>query len=287
MGVDRLRMPAEPADTVELPRVESLSMSNRNPTPEDDSSQQDATERPLMYRLAQACARHFLGHPVPSPEGVKEIADLMQQIRAPDLGLVEDGPKLQHIEFVDVLETPHFTVGIFLIPEGRFLPLHDHPGMTVLSKVVFGELLVTSYDKADYSRPTSQHDFEVPFPAVVRSAGELVRKEDAPKVLHPTYDGNLHEFVAHTDCGLLDILAPPYDFEGGRPCNYFQVVEGNGASSRSSAQLQVGNVVKMVATEVPTDFFTLRRPYTGPELPGHSNANGQQEEVGTRGPEHA
>lgn len=124
VGVDRLRMPAEPADTVELPRVESLSMSNRNPTPEDDSSQQDATERPLMYRLAQACARHFLGHPVPSPEGVKEIADLMQQIRAPDLGLVEDGPKLQHIEFVDVLETPHFTVGIFLIPEGRFLPLH-------------------------------------------------------------------------------------------------------------------------------------------------------------------
>mmetsp|Transcript_2996 Transcript_2996/g.5570 ORF Transcript_2996/g.5570 Transcript_2996/m.5570 type:complete len:277 (+) Transcript_2996:320-1150(+) len=259
--------------------LESLSVSARVPSPEVEITQENTSEyalsatptAPLMYRLTEACARHFLGTPNPAPEGIREVAHLMQQIRAPDVGLLEGGPRLRHIEFVDVLETPQFTLGIFLIPEGRFLPLHDHPGMTVLSKVIFGELLVTSYDKSDYSRPTTQQDFEVPFSAVVRSAGELVRKEDAPKILHPTCDGNLHEFVAHTDCGLLDILAPPYDFEGGRPCNYFQVVDG--ARGASDPQLTVGNVVKMVATEVPTDFFTLRRPYTGPALPGQLNGH--------------
>eukprot|EP00286_Rhodomonas_abbreviata_P029903 CAMPEP_0181296488 /NCGR_PEP_ID=MMETSP1101-20121128/4733_1 /TAXON_ID=46948 /ORGANISM="Rhodomonas abbreviata, Strain Caron Lab Isolate" /LENGTH=266 /DNA_ID=CAMNT_0023401361 /DNA_START=443 /DNA_END=1243 /DNA_ORIENTATION=+ len=266
-----------------MPTLQSLSLSREGA---DGNAVEEApsSELPLMCQLANACRRHFIGGGNPSPGGVNAVADIMNRIRAQDLGLVSNGQKLRHIEFVDVLETPEFTVGIFLIPEGRFLPLHDHPGMTVLSKVVFGELLVTSFDKSDYTKPTSQRDFEEPFSAVVRSAGEVVGSEDACKVLHPTCDGNLHEFVARTDCGLLDILAPPYDFEGGRPCNYFQVVEGTpdavAAGGRNGGQLAVGSVVKMIATEVPNDFYTLRRPYTGPELTERSNGSGGDETGG-------
>jgi hypothetical protein len=35
-----------------------------------------------------------------------------------------------------------FTLGIFTIPAGRSIPLHDHPGMTVISRLLFGSLRV-------------------------------------------------------------------------------------------------------------------------------------------------
>lgn len=60
------------------------------------------------------------------------------------------------VRYLHVVDAPQkFSVGIFVFPPNARMPLHDHPNMIVLSRVLYGELQVQSYDIVG---PTSQHD---------------------------------------------------------------------------------------------------------------------------------
>jgi predicted metal-dependent enzyme (double-stranded beta helix superfamily) len=133
----------------------------------------------LIQQVATACRKVFKEMRGYSEDDIAEVKALLDRVGASDVGLGEKqrGKHQPQIEFVDVLDTPTFTIGIFILPKGRSLPLHDHPGMTVLSKVLYGSLLVSRFDKEDYSRPTDMTDFSEQFPVKVR-AGTVLR---APK----------------------------------------------------------------------------------------------------------
>jgi hypothetical protein len=43
-------------------------------------------------------------------------------------------------------EDAALTIGVFSLPQGAAIPLHDHPGMTVFSRLLYGRLHVRSFD---------------------------------------------------------------------------------------------------------------------------------------------
>jgi hypothetical protein len=128
------------------------------------------------------------------------------------------------IEYTHLFENEHASMGIFHLPSGSRIPLHNHPGMTVVSRVLEGKLHVSSFDweKSTNEDDEGQGEGRVALPHFEG----IVTNESPPQVLLPESQGNLHEFVARTDCVVLDVIYPPYSADRGRDCTYYTVERG-------------------------------------------------------------
>jgi hypothetical protein len=118
------------------------------------------------------------------------------------------------ISYLRLHEGTAFSVGIFCLPAGATIPLHNHPSMTVLSRLLYGSLHVRSLDWAPGGSAA------VGGPATLTADGELRGPCDA-RILRPAA-ANLHAFTAVSACAVLDVLGPPYDAREGRDCTYYQ-----------------------------------------------------------------
>ncbi|KAG8469592.1 hypothetical protein KFE25_006047 [Diacronema lutheri] len=107
-----------------------------------------------------------------------------------------------------------YSMGVFFLPRNSRIPLHDHLGMHVVSKLLYGTLHVSSYhihsDPVAAQRSGSRAEHVL---TEVRTGGRDVH------VLQPSF-ANLHEILACTDCAMLDVIGPPYR-EPERGCQYY------------------------------------------------------------------
>ncbi|URE11453.1 2-aminoethanethiol dioxygenase [Musa troglodytarum] len=168
-----------------------------------------------IQRLFLACKTVFKGPgTVPEPADVQMLQLLLDKMRPEDVGLsteilffkAQSSSEGARITYSTIYKCRNFSMCIFFLPPSAVIPLHDHPGMTVFSKLLLGSMHIKSYDWLD-STPSAN----------LRPAKLVVDSDfTAPcdtSILYPTTGGNIHSFTAITPCAVLDVLGPPYSRE--------------------------------------------------------------------------
>ncbi|CAL4943492.1 unnamed protein product [Urochloa decumbens] len=238
---------------------------------------------PRLQRLVDACRAVFGGgrsRAPPAPDVVRLISGLMDRIGPDDVGLWDDlgfflntnaaggrqNPPI--ITCKNILQCKDFTIAVFFLPLRAVMPLHDHPGMTVFSKVLTGSAHVEGYDW-------------VRRPRVFRAGGsrtlaeKVLDREFTPAsgtwVLFPESGGNMHRFVAGEDahCAFLDVIAPPYSLAEQRTCTYYKDSPCHLCRCALSAglteeQRSGGRLAWLQEVAMPRDLRIVNLPYRGP-----------------------
>lgn len=187
------------------------------------------------------------------------------------------------VTYVDVFEHPDLTVGIFIVKEGRSIPLHNHPNMYGVIKCLSGRFDLVSYTHLD---PEDEADVLVPEKLLSDQRGlleqELVfptKKEvvkgvnsgSACSYLTPG-DRNYHELHAvDGPAAFIDILAPPYSTEDDgdddperRECDFFKEL------CVSTGKEKGEKVSWLQWIPPPKDYFCDAEDYRGPGVYGSS-----------------
>ncbi|XP_029932949.1 2-aminoethanethiol (cysteamine) dioxygenase a [Myripristis murdjan] len=222
-----------------------------------------------------------------------ELIALVTAVRAADLKIAPRKTKagsgaaeLQSppVTYMHICETDAFSMGVFLLRTGASIPLHDHPGMNGMLKVLYGKVSIRCFDKLEDSltAKTPPPLFEPPLSpfqtgslrrSVLRSIGEF-SEESGPCLLTPQQD-NLHQIDAvEGPAAFLDILAPPYDPDDGRDCHYYKVLrvaEEAGADVKANEEQQGEEKEKekemwLLEIPQPDDFWCGGEPYPGPPV---------------------
>ncbi|XVF14227.1 hypothetical protein REPUB_Repub09cG0040100 [Reevesia pubescens] len=221
---------------------------------------------------------------VPTPEKIEQLRAVLDEIQPADVGLAPQMPffspqvtrQAPTIQYLHIHECEKFSMGIFCLPPSGVLPLHNHPGMTVFSKLLFGTMHIKSYDwvvdvpssSASAAVDPSQ---TVQHPEVRLAKVKVDSDLTAPcntSILYPADGGNMHCFTAVTACAVLDVLGPPYSDPEGRHCTYyfdypFTRFPVDGVTIPEEEE---DKYAWLEEREKPEDLTVIGALYTGPEI---------------------
>ncbi|XP_041369265.1 2-aminoethanethiol dioxygenase-like [Gigantopelta aegis] len=205
-------------------------------------------------------------------EGLKSLKSMLNNITSKELNFDVNSLKRNPTQFeeapvgyVSIWEDDVISIGVFVVkPNGR-LPLHDHPGMHGLIRVIHGALNLKSFTEtsgvgvpSDLNRKlTTPQEKSLLKPAVL--VGEsVVSTQDECCVLTPT-DGNIHEIrpVGET-VAFLDVLSPPYG--DSKDCNYYSEM------SVTESENQGDGITWLLKIPSPADYWCETFDYTGPVI---------------------
>ncbi|KAM3960646.1 2-aminoethanethiol dioxygenase [Aphomia sociella] len=177
--------------------------------------------------------------------------------------------------YIEVFQNSKINMSIFVLKPGFKMPLHDHPHMHGLLKVIVGAVKIRSF--SEYPLKEALNDMNFAMRAKSEAArltqgihkrkrlfatithNRVCRANSETCILTPTVS-NYHEIEAlDMPAAFFDILSPPYDTLiediGPRRCRYYYV-----ANELST------NLVELQETDVPKCFYCDQAPYLGPTL---------------------
>ncbi|XP_032666389.1 2-aminoethanethiol dioxygenase isoform X2 [Odontomachus brunneus] len=210
--------------------------------------------RSVSYRLCQ--------------KNLDKLWSLMNKLTAEDVKL--DKNVLDYVStqpapmcVMDILENKDITIAIFILKHGVTMPMHDHPGMHGLLKVISGIVELNSYSLKTKSDHIIKANEEI---AAIRHRPITLHSNSSACILTPS-DKNLHEISCiKGPAAFLDILSPPYEVNmfghGPRPCTYFKAVK----SKLCTESTDVIEEVHLSVVESPPDFYSSSLEYIGPSL---------------------
>lgn len=169
------------------------------------------------------------------------------------------------VTYVDIYEDCNLTVGIFILKPGMKLPLHDHPHMYGLIKVIAGKIKITSYSlntektKKVMKNYLSEGDVNRR-PLLAEKSYEILADSNTESCLLEPDKRNLHEIESiGGPAAFIDILSPPYETYipniGPRKCNYYKLLKEIAP-----------DIYKLQETGSPPWYWNDTFPYTGPKL---------------------
>ncbi|NXC50770.1 AEDO dioxygenase, partial [Penelope pileata] len=102
----------------------------------------------LIQRVARQARVTFRSPAGPGfGEDLQRLRQLLDEVRAEDLHLAPRGPAAAApVSYMHICETESFSMGVFLLRSGACIPLHDHPGMNGMLKVLYGTLRIACMD---------------------------------------------------------------------------------------------------------------------------------------------
>ena len=200
--------------------------------------------------------------------------------------------------YVHIMENEIFSLGIFVLRPGSRIPLHDHPNMFGLVKVIYGNVRCRSFTRVLGTKPMSSFTPLLPrlskwqindLIATTPHQDMVIEPKSEAMLLSPS-EGNFHELftVGNEGAAFVDILAPPYDhFLGQRECHFYQEIsiprpispQSNGyqpATSvvNESTDNNIGakgdernqQYVYLIETHQPKDYWCDSTEYRGPRV---------------------
>ncbi|XP_073060355.1 plant cysteine oxidase 2 isoform X3 [Primulina eburnea] len=189
-----------------------------------------------------------------------------------------DNDRAPIITYLHLHECDRFSIGIFCLPPKSVIPLHNHPGMTVFSKLLFGKMHYKSYDwwnemDANIDAATA-HALQSDANGLRLAKLKVDSQFTAPcetSILYPAHGGNMHILTAKTACAVLDVLGPPYCDPEGRHCQYYHEFPLNNfpdsvESCRLVPEEEQDEFAWLMEREKPEDFYVVGVSYKGPKI---------------------
>jgi cysteamine dioxygenase len=236
----------------------------------------------LIEKVVRQALRTFSQKPttnVTFEENFAKLKALTDTLTAADVNLnihniqeTETGERKPPVIYISVYEDSHITIGIFIVKPGEKLPLHDHPQMYGILKVIAGTLKIQSYtvvsNNTDIDSPSAGGRRLFPYTRTknqILSAMKLpeviVSENNDTCVLTPT-ERNLHEiYNVGATAAFLDILSPPYDSSefGKRSCHYFKELNNETPGP-------VTNKARLIRIPSPAEYWNDVADYEGPTI---------------------
>lgn len=196
------------------------------------------------------------------------LLNLMDGLLPEHVGLSECNEKGidQTIRYLHIHDEEAFSIGIFVLPPKAQLPLHDHPGMSVLSRILYGGLTVRSFDFLGDPSEDAQRMAEETGCKWAVARNEAILTGPSTTALYPDW-GNIHEFTAHDahGCAIFDILTPPYNASLGRDCTYYCETDAS-ALQCGTTGTSTPSLVLLSEVEPDDNFEVLSGVYAGPTV---------------------